>query len=385
MSQKIDNLKIGQSFTKTFGRDNYKITKTSATKCEQTNTRTNFIRKGKLKEHQSTQSQDDENSDHNDDYKEQKQEPKESWYWKNDKGEFRRCGYNISKTISELAVGDMKKMKIYNKWYEFKRTDIDKCDQKNSKTGTIREVRIAIYKWYYKTASGDFSSYKDEVNKKLEAASIGDTITFSIKSSKYSVTKKATNSAEQINLSSQKKRTIIRQLALNHDNNNHSGGGTLPKDKIKELFHKTVAKSTSITDIKDLTKNNQNSVIYEKILQEKCKNGRKREKMERYLWHGTKDLSNLKLIIKNGFDRSFNKAAAYGKGSYFARDANYSVNGYCGKDTSGTYSILLCKVIVGDFAVGTSATVSIPKKPDGSEYDTLVNSKANPSIFVVWR
>ena len=68
------------------------------------------------------------------------------------------------------------------------------------------------------------------------------------------------------------------------------------------------------------------------------------------------------------------------------KDASYSVGGgYCGKDASGASSILLCKVIVGDYTKGTNGTKNIPLKGDGTEYETLVNTTSNPSIFVVWR
>ncbi len=38
----------------------------------------------------------------------------------------------------------MKKIKIHNKLLEFKRTDLQR---------TSREVRIAVFKWYYKSCS----------------------------------------------------------------------------------------------------------------------------------------------------------------------------------------------------------------------------------------
>ena len=74
------------------------------------------------------------------------------------------------------------------------------------------------------------------------------------------------------------------------------------------------------------------------------------------------------------------------KENMIIKDASYSVSGgYCGRDSSGVYSILLCKVIVGDYTKGTRATKRIPLKTDGSEYDTMVDNTNDPSIFVVWR
>eukprot|EP01084_Bolivina_argentea_P275148 469157_1 len=157
------------------------------------------------------------------------------------------------------------------------------------------------------------------------------------------------------------------------------------EEKVIELFKHTLKNSKHIVSIEDISGNDKDE-IYEKILSEKMKNGNKtRDEMEKYLWHGTKNLNNLQLIIKNGFDRSYNTASAYGKGTYFARDAVYSANGYCGRDNNGLFHILLCKVIVGSCTIGNAQVTAIPKKPDGNEYDCLVNNMNDPSIFVIWR
>ncbi len=42
-------------------------------------------------------------------------------------------------------------------------------------------------------------------------------------------------------------------------------------------------------------------------------------------------------------------------------------------------------MIVGSFTVGTEDMKQIPKKPDGTEYDSLVNHFTDPTIFVSWR
>lgn len=154
---------------------------------------------------------------------------------------------------------------------------------------------------------------------------------------------------------------------------------------VRQEFHRTVKGPVrQIISVENVS-NGVNDGIYEKILEEKLKNGQPRNDVERYLWHGTKQLANLNLIIKNGFDRSYNTTSAYGKGTYFARDAAYSVNGFCGRDRNGVYSILLCKVIVGEFTVGSQGMTTIPLKGDGTEYDSLVNDMRKPQIFVIWR
>eukprot|EP01084_Bolivina_argentea_P041057 75764_1 len=110
--------------------------------------------------------------------------------------------------------------------------------------------------------------------------------------------------------------------------------------------------------------------------------------MEQFLWHGIKGTNGndiLTKILKNGFDRSFNQKGKYGKGNYFAKDAAYSVkNGFCGKN-SNNYFILFCRVLIGHYTNGTKDMKTIPTKVNGKEYDSLVDNKDNPTIFVSWR
>ena len=381
ISQKLDSLSIGEAHIATFGDMDYEITKLSSNQCEQKNISTNNTRNVILRCNVSLHNElkqcydDDEEEKHK----------SEKWYYKDDSGQYKQCGYNVSKSLSELAVGDIKKLQIYNKWYEFKKISMNECNQTNIKSKNIRQCRVAQYAWYYKNSNDKFVAFTDdEVNNKLNEAKIGEKITFSIKRNKYCVLKTSFNNGKQTNLSSNKSRDVLRKMILNEDIFNKN---TIDKNKVKELFHKTCSKSKyKIVEIKDLTKS-ENGAIYEGIIKEKCKkSGKKRDKIERYLWHGTKDLTNLKLIINNGFDRSFNTASRYGTGTYFARDASYSVTGgYCGKDKFGVSHILICKVIVGDYCVGNSSIKTIPRKSNGTEYETLVDSKKNPSIFVVWR
>jgi len=154
---------------------------------------------------------------------------------------------------------------------------------------------------------------------------------------------------------------------------------------VKQRFNLTMGSVKTIVSVTNVS-DSKNHEIYEKILTEKLKNGQKREEIEKWLWHGTKQLVNIDLIIRNGFDRSYNTTSQYGRGTYFARDAAYSVNnGYCGRDANGVHSVLLCKVIVGEYTKGHSGITAIPRKPDGSEFDSLVDNLQNPGIFVIWR
>merc|ERR550514_1866897 len=74
----------------------------------------------------------------------------------------------------------------------------------------------------------------------------------------------------------------------------------------------------------------------------------------------------------------------YGKGVYFARDAEYSSNPrYARPDERGDQRMLLCRVLVGAFCNGEKdALVPAERDAGGILFDTTVNKVANPSIYV---
>merc|ERR1719229_1041256 len=103
------------------------------------------------------------------------------------------------------------------------------------------------------------------------------------------------------------------------------------------------------------------------------------------LFHGTKSQPVMDIVQKEGFRKEFNTAAAYGKGTYFARDARYSI-GYSHKDAQSVYKMFLCSVLAGEWTKGTQAyeLKSWPKKQsDGLLYDSLVDNVQAPSIYVI--
>ena len=76
----------------------------------------------------------------------------------------------------------------------------------------------------------------------------------------------------------------------------------------------------------------------------------------------------------------------YGQGCYFARDASYS-NAYASPDASMQKCMYLVRVLTGEYATGSgSMMVAPPKDPSDPTvpFDSLVNSLANPTIFVVF-
>ena len=96
------------------------------------------------------------------------------------------------------------------------------------------------------------------------------------------------------------------------------------------------------------------------------------------------DFVDIFLYIEHSF--FFFSGTAYGRGVYFARDAQYSV-GYAGGGGYGGRHMYLAKVLVGQYCVGNpSMVVPPPKNPSKPEilYDSVVNNQSSPSIFVVF-
>lgn len=105
---------------------------------------------------------------------------------------------------------------------------------------------------------------------------------------------------------------------------------------------------------------------------------------ERWLWHGTKSDSAQK-IIHTGFLRDCNHTAAYGRGTYFARSAAYSLNPrYAKPDATGDQYLMLVRVLVGEPCVGSSSMEKPAPKPGSDQlHESMVNRLQDPSIFVL--
>ncbi|NXD79375.1 PAR12 polymerase, partial [Halcyon senegalensis] len=118
--------------------------------------------------------------------------------------------------------------------------------------------------------------------------------------------------------------------------------------------------------------------------QMKRENGGKKVN-ERLLFHGTQT-SFVEPICIHNFDWRIcgSNGTNYGKGTYFARDASYS-HGYC-QTVAKTNTMFVARVLVGDYVTGDSDYVRPPPKyDDGLQfYDSCVDNKINPSIFVVF-
>ena len=79
-------------------------------------------------------------------------------------------------------------------------------------------------------------------------------------------------------------------------------------------------------------------------------------------------------------------ATAYGYGVYFAKDASYS-DTYSQPGPHGERCMYLAKVLVGKYTAGKQGMLRPPPiEPNKPEilYDSLVNDKDNPTIFVIF-
>ncbi|KAL0962869.1 hypothetical protein UPYG_G00346560 [Umbra pygmaea] len=151
---------------------------------------------------------------------------------------------------------------------------------------------------------------------------------------------------------------------------------------IQQLFLKTM-RGFTIHQIERI----QNKALWEGFQWQKdnmTKNNRGRNVMEKQLFHGT-DSKHLNAICLNNFDWRICglNGTAYGRGSYFARDAKYS-HSYTGQ--SNMRSMFVCRVLAGDYTKGDPSYLRPPSKDGGDTifYDSCVDSVSNPSIFVIF-
>jgi len=102
---------------------------------------------------------------------------------------------------------------------------------------------------------------------------------------------------------------------------------------------------------------------------------RRNSMSEIQLFHGTSE-EVVNTIAAGGFDPAYNKISAYGKGTYFAKNASYSFN-YMKSEKNGISFMFLCDVLVGTSCQGSS-NMNINMEL----YNSSVDNLANPTIFV---
>ncbi|KAJ8245344.1 hypothetical protein GJAV_G00269770 [Gymnothorax javanicus] len=128
--------------------------------------------------------------------------------------------------------------------------------------------------------------------------------------------------------------------------------------KILNLFQKTM-RGYGVYSVERV----QNRSLWEVFQWQKDlmrKNNSGKNVGDRLLFHGT-DSAHVEAICQQNFDWRLcgTHGTAYGKGSYFARDANYS---HCYTGSSGMRTMFVCRVLVGCYTKGDPSYLRPPSK-----------------------
>jgi len=139
-------------------------------------------------------------------------------------------------------------------------------------------------------------------------------------------------------------------------------------DKISDLVHKTYPNSCIL--FIDKIYNNE---LEHKYFAVKKKIEEKRGFVtEIEAFHGTR-AELIDIIIQEGFDPSKNVCAAYGPGTYFAKDASYSFNYMKSKDENGISYMFLCDIIIGKLKTTNN---------NSNDFDNYANSQTLNSATI---
>ncbi|KAK1888404.1 Protein mono-ADP-ribosyltransferase PARP12 [Dissostichus eleginoides] len=152
---------------------------------------------------------------------------------------------------------------------------------------------------------------------------------------------------------------------------------------IESLFKRTMPLS-KINKIQRIQNSSLWKIFQWQKEQMKMRNGGKTVN-EQYLFHGTEE-SLIEAICEQNFDWRMCgvHGTAYGKGSYFARDASYS-HRYATLKSKPNNIMFVALVLIGEYTKGSGSYVRPPAKGSGKDlYDSCVDSKSDPSIFVVF-
>lgn len=102
---------------------------------------------------------------------------------------------------------------------------------------------------------------------------------------------------------------------------------------------------------------------------------RKKPCDELELYHGTRE-EFINAICQNGFDPSTNLRSAYGKGTYFAKNASYS------RDYAPPASDQVSFMLISSVLIGNIAFYGNGNQIDTLKHDNSVDNLKSPSIYV---
>ncbi|RXN08118.1 poly [ADP-ribose] polymerase 12-like protein [Labeo rohita] len=149
--------------------------------------------------------------------------------------------------------------------------------------------------------------------------------------------------------------------------------------RVRERFTETLSGFT-IRQIERV----QNRELWEEFMikKEQMKITNKQEKYgDRLLFHATKS-SLVDAVCQRNFNFEESDTAAYGQGIYFSKDARYW-NEWA--DGSALRLMFACRVLVGYYTRGAAHFRHPPaKNAEGKLYDSCVDDKRDPSVFVVF-
>lgn len=257
--------------------------------------------------------------------------------------------------------------------------------------------------WEWEDDNGNYIRYPKSFSDQLEKAKIGEKVHYTFSKFRYEVTKMTSSKATQLNLDTAKQRTVQRVESPKSEYPSWWSSTSNNKSEVYlkiDMTHPDVLKAVTalkkslgirytivngfFIQNKEIWKHH--STLYSTWLT----SGRISEKTAnvQMLWHGTSG-TIVEEIAHKGFLRDLNSQHMYGKGVYFAKDCSYVIaNDYAKFDNSNDCAELLyCRVICGESVVGKQTYVRPPDKGHvvgvKQEYETMVDSLYNPSIFVV--
>jgi poly [ADP-ribose] polymerase 10/14/15 len=101
---------------------------------------------------------------------------------------------------------------------------------------------------------------------------------------------------------------------------------------------------------------------------------------EKYAFHGTSE-KNVQSIVKDGFKFRFNGRHNYGRGSYFAVHASYSLDpAFAVKNAEGKRFLFINRVCLGKSVSGTPEL-----GPSTNEsYQSAVDYITSPSMYITF-
>ncbi|KAI8504728.1 Poly (ADP-ribose) polymerase [Branchiostoma belcheri] len=158
--------------------------------------------------------------------------------------------------------------------------------------------------------------------------------------------------------------------------------------QVKALFEQQGMAGTPIGNIKRV----QNPYLWSAYVRKKAqmkKQSGGTDPEERQLFHGTRPEAVDAICLQN-FDwrlSGTSTGATYGQGSYFSTNSKYS-NDYAQQATPGRKTMFVAKVLVGAYTRGQSSLRRPPPlnpaEPLGKTFDSCVNSRSDPKIFVIF-